>query len=324
MAAEAALRNNTWLRNRAITACGIPFTLAVTHTTHCQTLLMTGWAIRSCFYGATLTVLAGRAMRADSDGYACIGAGFIAIEFRAFNTPGITQPHVLRVARFDDVGGPRWAGEVGLEDFQTHTLACGARTIMIEGIGERGRGLVSYTIHVDSAGVPRVGTHDSDPQYVFRQLPPGPMNLGNWAQPAVIQLPSRGTYPRFQLRITRVTRRTSASALRHEMKTVLEEIDPSGAARATLLINEGSFIETGGETQALGVCAGEMGAVGRLIAKEENYYHIADAESLWFAKTRVGSSPRSLTIRRHSNPVVSSRVRHARGITSRISHTVTA
>jgi hypothetical protein len=190
-------------------------------------------------------------MRADSDGYACVGAGFIAIEFRAFNTPGIAEPHVLRVARFDGVGGPRWAGEVGLEDFQTHTLACGARTIMIEGIGERGRGLVSYTIHVDSAGVPRVGTHANDPQYAFRQLPPGPMNLGNWAQPGVIQLPSRGTYPRFQLRITRVTHRASASALRHEMKTVLEEIDSSGAARATLPINEGSVVETGGNLSLL-------------------------------------------------------------------------
>jgi hypothetical protein len=35
------------------------------------------------------------------------------------------------------------------------------------------------------------------------------------------------------------------------MKTVLEEIDSSGAARATLLINEGSVVETGGNLSLL-------------------------------------------------------------------------
>ena len=209
---------------------------------------MTGPFLGSCLRGLALTLICARVAHADSDGYACVGAGFIAVEFRAFSTPGIVAPHVLRVVRFDSSGGPRRTGELSVEEFQTHTLACGAQTVMLEGIGERGRGLISYTIHVDPAGVPSVVSHSSDPRYSFSQLPSEPMNIGNWAQPGVIPLPSRGTYPRFQLHVTEVTRPVSAVELRHEMKTVLEEIDRSGAVRRALTINEGSRLETIGTT----------------------------------------------------------------------------
>lgn len=205
---------------------------------------MTGWFGRSCLGGLALTLLVGRVARADSDGYACVGAGFIAVEFRAFNTPKIAGAHVLRIARFDSAGGPRWTGEVSIEDFETHTLACGAQTLLFEGIGGRGRGLVSYTIHVDSAGVPSIATHSNDPLYAFRVMPPGPINVGDWAQPGFVSLPSRGGHSSFRLHVTSVTRRVDASELRHMMKTVLEEIDASGMVRRSLLINEGSRIET--------------------------------------------------------------------------------
>jgi len=205
---------------------------------------MIGPRVRSCLSALAMIFALGRVAYADSDGHACVGAGFIAVEFRAFATPDLAGPHILRVARFDVAGGPRWTGEVSVEDFQTHTLACGAQTIMFEGIGERGRGLVSYTIHVDSAGVPSVLARSSDPRYAFRELPSEPMNIGNWARPGVIPLPSRGGYPRFQLHVTERTRRVSAGELRHEMKTTLEEIDASGMVRRSLIINTGSRIET--------------------------------------------------------------------------------
>jgi hypothetical protein len=204
---------------------------------------MTGSFVRSCLGGFALTLSVGRVAHADSDGYACIGAGFIAIEFRAFNTPGIAGPHVLRVARFDSAG-PRWTGEVNVEEFQTHTLACGAQTVLFEGIGEGGRGLVSYTIHIDPTGVPSVVARSNDPHHSFGQMPPGPMNLGNWARPGVMQLPSRASYPRFHLHVTEVTHQVRAGELRHDMKTVLEEIDASGAVRRSLAIHEGTRIET--------------------------------------------------------------------------------
>lgn len=119
---------------------------------------------------------------------------------------------------------------------------------MLEGIGERGRGLISYTIHVEPTGVPRIVSQGSDPRYSSSQLPSELMNIGNWAHPGIIPLPSRGTYPRFQLHVTDETRRVSAVEVRHEMKTVLEEIDRSGSVRRSLTINEGSRIETADST----------------------------------------------------------------------------
>ncbi len=193
-----------------------------------------------------MALVAGRVARADSDGYACIGPDYVAIEFRAFNTKGITGPHVVRIARFDATGGPRWAGEVVLEEFQTHSFACGARTILIDGAGEGGRGLVSYTIHIDSTGSARIALQTSDPQYGFRQFPADPINLGNWARPGIIQLPSRGTYPKFQLHVTEATVRVDATAMMHNMKTVLEEVDASGALHRSLTMSEGGRLETGG------------------------------------------------------------------------------
>ena len=192
-----------------------------------------------------LVVVTGRDARADSDGHFCVGAGFIAVEFRAFNTHGLSGSHVLRIARFDAEKGPRWTGEVVVEEFQTHTLSCGAKTIIFEGVGERGRGLVSYVVQVDTSGAPRIVSRASDPGYSFRAFPAAPGNIGNWALPGVTPLPNAGGYPRFQLRVTRTDRRVDGG-IRHDMKSVLEEIDRSGQVRRSLLVNEGTLFESGG------------------------------------------------------------------------------
>ena len=198
---------------------------------------------RSFLLSLTLVTVFGRKAGADSDGYFCIGAGFIAVEFRAFSTPGLNGPHVLKIARFDPERGPRWAGEVIVEDFQTHTLTCGAKAIMFEGAGERGRGLVTYIIQLDSAGPPRIVSHTSDPGYKFRTFPRGPDNIGNLAQPGMIELPSRGGYPRFQLRVTDTSHR-GESGVQHDMQSMLEEIDASGRVRRSLEIYKGSRYES--------------------------------------------------------------------------------
>ena len=198
---------------------------------------------RSFLLSLMLVTVFGRAARADSDGYFCIGAGFIAVEFRAFSTPGLNGPHVLKIARFDAERGPRWAGEVIVEDFQTHTLACGAKTIMFEGAGDRGRGLVTYIIQLDSAGPPRIVSHTSDPGYKFRTLPRGPDNIGNLAQPGIVELSSRGGYPRFQLRVTETSHRVE-SGVQHDTQSVLEEIDASGRVRRSLEIYKGGRYES--------------------------------------------------------------------------------
>src|SRR5215469_12312918 len=125
---------------------------------------------------------------ADSDGSYCVGPGYLAVEFRSFSTSSITGPHVLKILRFDEELGPRWAGEVLVEDFQTHVLTCGTTRIVFEGVGDSRRGLLSYVVEFDSSGWPRITSVSNDPSYVFVPKD-GPAELGLWAIPGVTPLP---------------------------------------------------------------------------------------------------------------------------------------
>ena len=117
---------------------------------------------------------------ADSDGSYCVGPGYLAVEFRSFSTPSITGPHVLKILRFDEELGPRWAGEVLVEDFQTHVLTCGTTRIVFEGVGDSRRGLLSYVVEFDSSGWPRITSVSNDPSYVFVPRDgPGARTLGD-------------------------------------------------------------------------------------------------------------------------------------------------
>jgi len=199
--------------------------------------------LRSVFLAFALMVAA-RPVYADSDGYYCVGPGYLAVEFRSFNTPGENAKHVLKIVRFDDVKGPRWTGEVAIEQFQTHTLTCNVDGIVFQGAGGLARGLVSYVVQVDSNGVPRIVSHTSDPAHSFDRIPPEPSSLGNWAKPRLTPLPSPGGTHRFQLQVTETTRRPSRGLIRHEMKTVLEELDQSDRVVRSLLLNKGNRDET--------------------------------------------------------------------------------
>jgi len=199
--------------------------------------------VRSVLIGFVLMVAAARPGYADSDGYYCAGSGYLAAEFRSFNTPAGSGAHVLKIVKFDEVLGPRWTGEVIVEQFQTHTLTCNADGITFQGAGGLGRGLVSYVVQLDNNGAPRIASHTNDPAHSFDRVPPEPSNLGNWAKPGVTPLITAGTGHRFQLRVTETTRRNQ-SVIRHEMKTVLEEVNQSGRVLRSLLLNKGSRDET--------------------------------------------------------------------------------
>src|SRR5262245_31201221 len=177
------------------------------------------WRVRSLLILFTLLPVAVGTAYADSDGYYCAGSGYLAVEFRSFNSPGTSAPHVLKTVKFDEALGPRWTGQVVLEEFQTHTLTCTADGITIQGAGEPRRGLVSYIVQLDSNGAPRIVSQTNDPAHSFERIPPEPPNLGNWARPGITPLVSAATTHRFQLRVTETDRRVQ-SVIRHEMKTV--------------------------------------------------------------------------------------------------------
>jgi hypothetical protein len=180
---------------------------------------------------------------ADSDGYFCSGPGYLAVEFRAFSTRGLSGEHVLKILRFDDALGPRWIGEVVVEEFQTHTLNCAPDAITFEGVGERGRGLVTYLVKLDEKGVPRIVSQSSNPQYVF-VAKEGPPNLGNWARQGITPLQSAVGAHRFQLRFTEAPARREGRTIFHDKRTVIEEVEEGGRVVRSLILHEGTSIET--------------------------------------------------------------------------------
>jgi hypothetical protein len=179
---------------------------------------------------------------ADSDGYYCAAPGYLAVEFRSFSTPSINGTHVLKILHFDEERGPRWTGEVAAEDFQAHTLTCGEKQIILEGIGDSRRGLVSYAIELDPDGWPRIISVRNDPSYVFvaRKEPP---NLGLWAKPGVTLLPGGSPSHHFQLRVTESVSGQSHEILHHK-RTVIEELDGSGKVLRSLQLTEGTQVES--------------------------------------------------------------------------------
>ena len=60
---------------------------------------------------------------ADSDGYYCIGRGYLAYQF-GFAAPSI-RPHRLSVIRFSGVSGIQSPAVIDLPQFQVHGMQCG-------------------------------------------------------------------------------------------------------------------------------------------------------------------------------------------------------
>jgi hypothetical protein len=199
---------------------------------------------RSYFFVVLATLMIVPNVYADSDGYYCTSSGYVAVEFRSFSTPGLNADHVLRILRFDETAGIRWTGQVSMEDFQPHAMACNVNgDITIEGVADHGRGLVTYSVKMDDKGVPSLASVKSDPNYVFVPRD-GPANLGLWQNPGTAHLVSTSTTNKFQLRFRNVADRRQDRTILHDKRTVLEELDPNGVAVRTFVVFEGTSIET--------------------------------------------------------------------------------
>jgi hypothetical protein len=201
--------------------------------------------MRIIFIGLLFSLSIALPAAADSDGYFCVGPDYLAMEFRSFNTPGLAGPQVVKILHFDKDGGPRWAGEVIVEDFQPHRMLCQPQTVLLEGAGNGGRGWVYYTLALGETGGPGIASVRNDPAHVFVPSD-GLPNLGNWARPGVIPLRIESLSRQFRLRITETSSREGRE-IRHDHRTVLEEMDDGGRVIRSLPITEGtSYESTGG------------------------------------------------------------------------------
>lgn len=178
---------------------------------------------------------------ADSDGYYCDGPGYIAVEFRSFNTPGLEAPHVLKLAVFGGERGPHWAGEVEMTDFQTHWMRCDDDGVVITGWGD-GK-YVRYLAGENDAGEFAVLDRDESAGQPFG--PPGAVlkNLGQWAIPGRYELESIDPKFRYELRIS-ATERPAEGVIYRDHKSVLVQLDRRGNELNRLVLYEGTSEET--------------------------------------------------------------------------------
>ena len=172
---------------------------------------------------------------ADSDGYYCIGRGYVVYETR-FTTSG--PQHVLHVLRFSRAGGIGQVQNIPLDDFQTHGMSCGDRVIEVAAFSKR------YLVDVSVADQPRITTELA--AFELQRTPQ--LNLGNWSREGVTALESDGQQGEFELVISRVSRRI-AGGIEHYTVTQLvqRETRPSLRILASQKLFEGIFLETVGE-----------------------------------------------------------------------------
>lgn len=179
---------------------------------------------------AVLVVLRPAPAVADSDGYYCAGPGYLAYEMRFSQGSG----HRLYITTFSRADGIRPPIAVQLDDFQVQGMTCGTDQIALVGGGRR------YVIALPIAGAPRVTATPAN------RVPQEPLaNLGHWATPAIIDLPSDGRPGEFQLAIARVSRQTPGGVEHLTFTSLIRRAEmPEAPLLESVRLFEGVFLET--------------------------------------------------------------------------------
>ena len=169
-------------------------------------------------------------VKADSDGYYCIGRGYIAYETRFATQP---SQHLLHVIRFSSTGGIVPIAPIPLEDFQVHSMTCHDTVIELNAWTTR------YVVDITNLQRPTV---TSEPK------PAGPgagseAGLGHWSQEGVLDLQGDAQPREFQLVIARVSRPVEGG-VEHYTITELIRRDRGGRILASLELFNGIFLET--------------------------------------------------------------------------------
>lgn len=84
---------------------------------------------------------------ADSDGYFCVGHGYLAYETRVAEKPA---RHLLHLVWFGPERGIVRSPPIPLDDFQVHGMSCGAREIEVQGWE------VAYSVDIANPASPEI------------------------------------------------------------------------------------------------------------------------------------------------------------------------
>ena len=169
---------------------------------------------------------------ADSDGYFCHGAGFVAWETRLGSA---TAEHILHVVRFDHASGIRPTERIVLPDFQVHAITCGAEHVQLVGW--------TTTYRVELSAVNPVVTSQAA-QFDGTKWPlPG--NLGYGGRSGITDLVADGRTGEFELVVARVSRRIRGGIDHHVVaRLVQRELMPGTRVMASRVLMEGIYRET--------------------------------------------------------------------------------
>jgi hypothetical protein len=95
---------------------------------------------------ASVCLLLADVTYADSDGYYCVGQGFIAYQFGIAAPP--VGPHRLYVVRFGGASGIEAPVVLALPQFQVHGILCREHQVLVSAYD------AIYTVRLDSRNVP--------------------------------------------------------------------------------------------------------------------------------------------------------------------------
>jgi hypothetical protein len=111
---------------------------------------------------------------ADSDGYYCVGPGYLAYQFGLAPPP--VAPHHLYVLRFSSAAGIQEPVSIDLPQFQVHGILCDAHMVRLAGWD------AIYSVQLDTTFRPiRYNlTPRSDPQHLPPEFVGASRNLGGF------------------------------------------------------------------------------------------------------------------------------------------------
>lgn len=182
------------------------------------------------------------AARADSDGFYCTSGAYLAYDLREGITPGV-KGHILRVVRFDSKQGIERAGEITLEDFQTHQMTCTPDHIEMSGWDS---GFQKYVIDVKGRQNPAIAEHVSDPtrRYDRTKEPSAPPRQLGYERLGEMSLETNDSQHKYKLLFSSSSENVPTGTEYRRTAEVLQS-DLNGKIQQRVLIYEMRRIEGG-------------------------------------------------------------------------------
>jgi hypothetical protein len=167
-------------------------------------------------------------VQADTDGYFCVGNGYLALELSSFKTSGLKASHILRFVRF----GPEGISpiqEIALDDFMTQRMICQSDRVELSGWKFDDSHYEEYSIDISRANGLRIAAHnESETGWTGSREGFSPRNIEYMGPSVTMKLDSADVAHTFELRVRTVETQASPVEFRLDTTGELLELDSRG------------------------------------------------------------------------------------------------